>query len=33
MPAVRVFGRRWLIAEDDLPAPALLMLLFHIVSV
>lgn len=32
MPALQVFGRRWLLAEDDLPLPAAVLALFHLVS-
>lgn len=32
MPALRVFGRRWLIAEDDVPVPAFFMAVYHLVS-
>lgn len=31
MPALVLFGRRWLVAGDDLPAPALLLAIFHLV--
>ncbi|KAG7670220.1 hypothetical protein Ndes2526A_g06557 [Nannochloris sp. 'desiccata'] len=31
MPGVRAFGRKWLIAEDDIPVPAFIMAIFHLV--
>lgn len=31
MPALRVFGRRWHIASDDLPLPAAVLAVFHFV--
>lgn len=31
MPALVLFGRRWLIAGDDVPAPASCIALFHLV--
>lgn len=31
MPAIHVFGRRWLLAEDDLVLPAAVLGLFHFV--
>ncbi|GAB4816776.1 hypothetical protein N2152v2_003822 [Parachlorella kessleri] len=33
MPALKVFGRRWHIASDDLPLPAAALSLFHLVWV
>lgn len=32
MPALQLFGRRWLIAGDDVPLPAAFLALFHFVS-
>jgi hypothetical protein len=32
MPALRLFGRRWLMASDDVPVPAAICTLFHFVS-
>ena len=32
MPALRLFGRRWLLASDDVPVPAAICALFHFVS-
>jgi hypothetical protein len=32
MPALRLFGRRWLLAPDDVPLPASFLALFHLVS-
>jgi hypothetical protein len=31
MPALSVFGRRWLVAGDDLPGPAIFLATFHLV--
>lgn len=31
MPALNLFGRRWLIAGDDVPAPAIFLAIFHLV--
>ena len=32
MPALRLFGRRWLLSSDDMPLPAAFCALFHFVS-
>lgn len=31
MPALRLFGRRWLLAGDDVPAPAAFLATFHLI--
>lgn len=31
MPALRLFGRRWLLAGDDVPAPATFLATFHLI--
>jgi sn1-specific diacylglycerol lipase len=31
MPALTVFGRRWLVGSDDLPGPAIFLATFHLV--
>ena len=32
MPALNVFGRRWLVAGDDMPLVSLFAAIFHLVS-
>lgn len=31
MPALKIFGRRWLISSDDVPVPAFFLTLFRVV--
>jgi len=33
MPALKVFGRRWLIAGDDMPLVSSFAAIFHLVSI